>query len=101
MLVRTTDGEVEELEATLVFDDTALVVKDEDSNVLRTLPYGSVGKATYSRTQRRIMFVRTVRHQLTLGAGREAVVLRLPDSSYQTILYLLEKHTGVAPQRGE
>jgi len=95
VLVVTNDGETEELEATLVFGDTSLVVRDEDSNVLRTLPYGSVRKATYSRTQRRIMFVRTTRHQLTLGAGSEEVVLRLPDSNYQSILYHIGKHTGV------
>jgi len=38
-----------------------------------------------------IMFVRTTRHQLTLGAGGEEVVLRLPDATYQTILYQIGK----------
>ena len=66
-------GEIEEVDAILVFDETSLVLKDEDSNVLRTLPYSSVRKASYSRTQRRIMFVRTTRHQLTLAAGGEEV----------------------------
>jgi hypothetical protein len=102
LLVVTNDGEIEELDATLVFGDTSLDVIDEDSKVLRTLPYGSVGKATYSRTQRRIMFVRTIRHQLTLGTGRDEVVLRLPDATYQSILYQLEKRTGVTvAHRGE
>jgi len=95
LLVVTNDGETEELDATLVFGDTSLDIRDEDSKILRSLPYSSVGKATYSRTQRRIMFVRTIRHQLTLGAGRDQVVLRLPDATYQSILYQIEKRTGV------
>jgi TIR domain len=95
LLVVNNQGEVEELDATLVFDDTSLVLRDEDSKILRTLPYSSLGKASYSRTQRRVMFVRTTRHQLTLGAGREEVVLRLPDATYQSILYQIEKRTGI------
>ncbi len=95
LLLATIDGEVEELEATLVFGDTGLLLRDEDAKILRTVPYSSVQKATYSRTQRRIMFVRTTRHQLILGTGGEEVVLRLPDATSQTILYQLEQHTGV------
>jgi hypothetical protein len=95
LLVVNNQGEIEELDATLEFGDTSLVLKDEDAKILRTLPYSSVGKATYSRTQRRIMFVRTVRHQLTLGSGRDEVVLRLPDATYQSIIYQIEKRTGV------
>ncbi len=95
MLLATIDGDVEELEATLVFGDTSLLLRDEDAKILRTVPYSSVQKATYSRTQRRIMFVRTTRHQLILGTGGEEVVLRLPDATSQTILYQIEKHTGV------
>jgi hypothetical protein len=95
LLVVNNQGEVEELDATLEFGDTSLVLKDEDAKILRTLPYSSVGKATYSRTQRRIMFVRTTRHQLTLGSGRDEVVLRLPDATYQSIIYQIEKRTGV------
>jgi hypothetical protein len=102
LLIVTNQGEIEELDATLVFGDTSLVLRDEDSKILRTLPYSSVGKATYSRTQRRILFVRTIRHQLTLGSGREEVVLRLPDATYQSILYQIEKRAGVTvAHRGE
>jgi len=95
LLIATVDGEVEELDATLVFGDTSLLLRDEDAKILRSVPYSSVRKATYSRTQRRIMFVRTTRHQLILGTGGEEVVLRLPDASYKTILSQIEKHTGV------
>jgi TIR domain-containing protein len=102
LAVVNNDGEIEELDATLVFGETSLEVRDEDSKVLRTLPYSSIGKATYSRTQRRIMFVRTIRHQLTLGTGRDELVLRLPDATYQSILYQIEKRAGITvARRGE
>jgi hypothetical protein len=102
LAVVNNDGEIEELDATLVFGETSLEVRDEDSKVLRTLPYSSIGKATYSRTQRRIMFVRTIRHQLTLGTGRDELVLRLPDATYQSILYQIEKRAGITvAHRGE
>jgi hypothetical protein len=78
-----------------VFGDTSPLLRDEDAKILRTVPYSNVQKATCSRTQRRIMFVRTTRHQLILGTGGEEVVLRLPDATSQTILYQIEKHTGV------
>ena len=88
----TTGGATEE-DAILDFGDASLVVKDEDSNVLLTLPYSNIQRATYSETQRRIMFVRTTRHLLTLGMGREQVVLQLPADIYRSILSQLEKRT--------
>jgi TIR domain len=95
LLMVTKEGETEELDALLLFGDTSLVLKDEDSQILRTLPYSNVQKATYSRTQRRIMLVRTTRHWLTLGVGREEVVLRLPDETHLSILSQIEQRTGV------
>lgn len=91
----TKEGETEELETLLLFGDTSLVLKDEDSNIVRTLPYSNIQKATYSRTQRRIMLVRTTRHWLTLGVGREDIVLRLPDETHLLILSQIEQRTGV------
>ena len=99
LLVVTNNDETEEQDAILAFGDTSLVVKDEDANILRTLPYSNVQKATYSRTQRRIMLVRTTRHRLTLGVGREEVVLQLPGDTYESILSQLEKRTGVTVVR--
>ncbi len=95
VLMVTKEGETEELETLLLFGDTSLVLKDEDSNVVRTLPYSNIQKATYSRTQRRIMLVRTTRHWLTLGVGREDIVLRLPDETHLLILSQIEQRTGV------
>jgi len=95
VLMVTKEGETEELETMLLFGDTSLVLKDEDSNIVRTLPYSSIQKATYSRTQRRIMLVRTTRHWLTLGVGREDIVLRLPDETHLLIMSQIEYRTGV------
>lgn len=95
VLIVTKEGETEEEDAILNFGDASLVVKDEDSNVLLTLPYSNIQRATYSETQRRIMFVRTTRHLLTLGMGREQVVLQLPADIYMSILSQFEKHSGV------
>ena len=99
MLVVTKDGETQEVETLLQFGATNLVLKDEDSNIVRTLPYSSIQKATYSRTQRRIMLVRNTRHWLTLGVGREDVVLRLPEEFHLPILSQIEQRTGVAVVR--
>ena len=91
----TKEGETEELDAILVFGNTSLILKDEDSNILRTLPYSAIQKATYSRTQRRIMVVRTTRHWLTLGMSGGDIVLRLPDETHLSILSQLERRTGL------
>ena len=102
LLILTKDGETEELDTLLVFDETSLVIQDEDSNVLRTLPYNTIREATYSRTQRRVMFVRTTRHRLTLGVGGEQVVLQLPGNTTESILSQIEQRTGVTiVRRGE
>ena len=99
VLVVTKDGETQEVETLLQFGAMNLVLKDEDSNIVRTLPYSSIQKATYSRTQRRIMLVRNTRHWLTLGVGREDVVLRLPEEFHLPILSQIEQRTGVAVVR--
>jgi hypothetical protein len=99
LLIVTKEGEEEEEDAILVFDDASLVLKDEDSNILRTVPYSNIQKATYSQTQHRIMFVRTTRHWLTLDVGREAVRLQLPAAISQSILSQVEKHTGARVNR--
>lgn len=96
LCVVTVDGEVEEVDAVLVFGGTSLVVTDEDEKVLYTLPYRGVQKATYWKTQRR--FVRTTRHWLTLSVGAEEVLLVLP-GRYELILSVLEKRTGVTVTR--
>lgn len=95
VLVVTKDGETEEFETLLQFGNTSLILKDEDSNVLRTLPYSNIQKGTYSPTQRRIMLVRTTRHWLTLGVGREDIVLRLPEESHLSIMSEIEQRTGI------
>ncbi len=99
VLIVTKEGETEELDTILSFGSASLVLKDEDSNILRTLLYSNIQKATYSRTQRRIMLVRTTRHWLTLGVGREEVVLRLPDETHLAILSQIEQRTGVTVVR--
>ena len=99
VFIVTKEGETEELDTILSFGTTSLVLKDEDSNILRTLSYSNIQKATYSRTQRRIMLVRTTRHWLTLGVGREEVVLRLPDETHLAILSQIEQRTGVTVVR--
>ena len=45
------------------------------------------------------MLVRTTRHWLTLGVGREEVVLRLPDETHLAILSQIEQRTGVTVVR--
>lgn len=96
LCVVTVDGEVEEVDAVLVFGGTSLVVTDEDEKVLYTLPYRRVQKATYWKTQRR--FVRTTRHWLTLSVGAEEILLVLP-GRYELILSVLERRTGVTVTR--
>jgi hypothetical protein len=95
ILMVTKEGETEELETFLEFGDTSLILKDEDSNILRTLPYSDFQKGTYSRTQRRIVMVRTTRHWLTLSVGREEVLLRLPDATHLSIMSQIEQRTGI------
>jgi hypothetical protein len=94
-----TDGEAEELDALLLFEATSLVVKDEDANVLRTLPYSSVQRATYRRTERRILLVTVTRHWLTLAAGREEVVVLMPGEIHQSILSEVEQRIGTTVRR--
>jgi TIR domain len=95
VLVVTKDGETEELEVFLLFENTSLVLKDEDSNVLRTVPYRNIQKITYSPTQRRIVVVRTTRHWLTLNMGREEILLRVPDATHLSIMSQIEQRTGI------
>ncbi len=95
LFIVTKDGETEEQDAILAFGDTSLVVKDEDANVLRAVPYSKVQTATYSRTQRRVMFIRTTRHRLTMRVDGDEVVLQLPADTTEAILSQLEQHTSV------
>jgi TIR domain len=96
-----TDGEAEQLDALLLFDNTGLVVKDEDSTVVRTLPYSSVQKATYRRAERRIgvVGITITRHWLTLAAGREEVVLLMPGDTHLSILSEVEQRIGTTVRR--
>jgi Protein kinase domain len=90
-------GGREEEDAVLAFGETGLVVKDEDAKVLRTMPYSSVRRATYSQTtRRRLKFIKSTQRSLTLQLSGVVVVLRLPSENAEAILTQLERRTGLA-----
>jgi serine/threonine-protein kinase len=90
----------EEEDAILVFDESSLIVKDEDEKVLRSIPYASVNNATFSQTtRRRLKFIKSTRRNLTLRLDRGELVLHLSSDNVEAILSRIEESTGLTIAR--
>ena len=112
-------GKSREVDALLSLEPGNLIVRSRaDGSVLRTLPYGSIGAATYARARRPrgqaapdvagvpenlggSGFLGGARHWLTLQAPNEFLIVRLEDRNVVRVLTSIEARTGVKVQRNQ
>jgi hypothetical protein len=102
----------EEQEATLRFEDEALVVRSKGGTLLKTFPYADIKTAEYSYAKSPrwksgiglavavgvfalpVFFMKGKKHWLTVTSNKDFAVLRLDKNNYKLILPAVEVHTG-------
>jgi len=110
-LLEVTGDKAREVDVVLRLGAEEVVLVAQDSGkILRSVPYRSVAAAAYSQGKRPPNstgggglggLFRGTKHWLTIGAGKDAMVLQLDKDNYRTILTAVEKHTAVKIEKTE
>jgi serine/threonine-protein kinase len=117
-LMRTVGDELEEHEIVLRFEADRIVLFDEDTeSAIRTVPYRSLGDATYARSRNPVgkaerdrstlvrglskaggLFRRTP-HWLTLEGAGASIVLKVDGGDVERVISTIEARTSVKVER--
>jgi len=110
-LLETSGDKVRDVDVVLRLGAEEVVLVAQDSGrILRSLPYRSIAAAAYTQGKRPPNstgggglggLFRGTKHWLTLGTGKDALVLQLDKDNYRAILTAVEKNTAVKIEKTE